>query len=87
LRATWPAIRARLEAQLLPSEEMQRRLALVGAPTEPEEIGITRARLRDSFSRAYHIRRRFTVLDVAVRTHTLDTLLEGLFGPRGVWKI
>lgn len=87
LKATWPEVRARLQAQLLPSAEMRRRLEAVGAPTEPEQIGITRARLRDSFSRAYHIRRRFTVLDVAVRTQTMDTLLAGLFGPSGVWKL
>jgi glycerol-1-phosphate dehydrogenase [NAD(P)+] len=87
LKASWPGIRARLQAQLLPSVEMQRRLSLVGAPTEPEQIGITRERLRDSFFRAYHIRRRFTVLDVAVRTRTLDTLLAGLFGRGAVWEI
>lgn len=87
LKAGWPAIAARLRAQLLPSAEMKRRLDAVGAPTEPEQIGLTRARLRDGFSRAYHIRRRFTVLDVAVRTGTLDTLLDGLFGPGGVWNV
>jgi glycerol-1-phosphate dehydrogenase [NAD(P)+] len=76
----WPEIRQRLHAQLLPSAEMQRRLALVGAPTEPEQIGISRQRLRDSFFRAYHIRRRFTVLDVAVRAGLLDPLLDSLFG-------
>ena len=87
LQRSWPATRERLRAQLLPSSEMRRRLEQVGAPTEPEQIGITRARLRDSFSRAYHIRRRFTVLDVAVRTGTLNPLLDRLFGPAGVWKI
>jgi glycerol-1-phosphate dehydrogenase [NAD(P)+] len=87
LKATWPEIRARLERQLLSSTEMKRRLELVGAPTEPEQIGISRARLRESFSRAYHIRRRFTGLDVAVRTGTLDLLLDGLFGPAGVWRL
>jgi glycerol-1-phosphate dehydrogenase [NAD(P)+] len=59
----------------------------VGAPTEPEQIGISRDRLRASFVRAFHIRRRFTVLDVAVRTGTLDPLLHGLFGPHGAWEI
>jgi glycerol-1-phosphate dehydrogenase [NAD(P)+] len=87
LKTTWPTIRARLRAQLLPAADMQRRLELVGAPTEPEQIGISRERLRDSFFRAYHIRRRFTVLDVAVRTGTLDGLLHGLFGPQGPWEI
>lgn len=87
LKSRWPVIRARLQAQLLPSAEMKRRLDLVGAPTEPEQIGITRSRLKESFSRAYHIRRRFTVLDVAMRTGTLETLLEGLFGRGAVWEI
>lgn len=87
LKTGWPALNTRLRAQLLPSAEMKRRLDLVGAPTEPEAIGITRERLRQAFFRAYHIRRRFTVLDVAVRTATLDALLAGLFGPGGVWEI
>ncbi|MDO8543782.1 MAG: sn-glycerol-1-phosphate dehydrogenase [Opitutaceae bacterium] len=85
LRAGWPEIRSRLHSQLLSPAEMKRRLDLVGAPTEPEQIGISRARLRDSFARAYHIRRRFTVLDLAVRTGTLDPLLDRLFGSGAVW--
>ena len=79
LKAIWPELRARLRAQLMPAAEIERRFKLVGAPTEPEEIGISRVRLRESFARAYHIRRRFTVLDVAVRTGTLNTLLDGAF--------
>lgn len=85
LRKNWPEIAARLRAQLLPYAELKQRLHLVGAPTEPERIGITRERLRTSFRRAYHIRRRFTVLDVAVRTGLMDTLLDTLFGPGGIW--
>jgi len=76
LRSTWPELRTRLRTQLMPADELQRRLATAGAPTEPEQIGISPARLRDSFARAYHIRRRFTVLDVAVRTRLLDPLLD-----------
>jgi glycerol-1-phosphate dehydrogenase [NAD(P)+] len=87
LKTTWPEIRTRLQTQLLSSTEMKRRLELVGAPTEPEQIGISRARLRDSFFRAYHIRRRFTVLDVAVRTATLEPLLAGLFGAGAPWEL
>lgn len=67
LKKIWPELRPRLQAQLLPATELKRRLDLVGAPTEPEQIGITRQRLRESFHRAYHIRRRFTVLDVVIR--------------------
>lgn len=85
LREEWPSIRFRLRAQLLPAKEVQRRLTAVGAPTEPEQIGISRARLRDTFLRAFHIRRRFTVLDVAMRTDRLEAWLDRIFGPGAVW--
>jgi glycerol-1-phosphate dehydrogenase [NAD(P)+] len=86
LQSVWRETQARLRAQLVPAAELERMLAAVGAPTAPEQIGISAARLRASFARAYHIRRRFTVLDVAVRTQLLDTLLDRLFpaGPHPV---
>ena len=87
VKLAWPEITLGLRAQLLPSAEMRRRLDLVGAPTEPEQIGISRGRLRESFIRAYHIRRRFTVLDVALRMAKLEPLLARMFGPGGVWSI
>jgi glycerol-1-phosphate dehydrogenase [NAD(P)+] len=87
LREVWPQLQARLRDQLMPSAELECRLNAVGAPTTPEAIGLTRDRLRDSFVRAHHIRRRFTVLDVARRTGLLDRLLAGLFGPGAVWDL
>ncbi|MDR2674994.1 MAG: sn-glycerol-1-phosphate dehydrogenase [Opitutaceae bacterium] len=81
LKAGWPALAAKLRRQLLPLAEARRRLQDVGAPTEPEQIGITRRRLRDSFVKACHIRRRFTVLDLATRAGWLDAALDALFGP------
>lgn len=86
LRSIWPVLRERLTAQLIPFAEIKRRLKLAGAPTTPEEIGLTRDRLRRSFRRAYHIRRRFTVLDVVIRTGLLDTCLDRLFGHSGPWN-
>ncbi len=83
LRTRWPALREALREQLLPLAEVQRRLHAVGAPTSPEAIGLTHARLRASFLRAQHLRRRFTVLDLAVRTQMLEPALDALFGPPG----
>ncbi len=85
LKAVWPELRPRLRAQLVTQAELKRRLELVGAPTEPEAIGLTRAALRRAFHRAYFIRRRFTVLDLAMRAHVLDDCLNTLFGPGGTW--
>ncbi len=87
LRAGWPTLRAALRAQLIPYGDIKQRLQAVGAPTEPEQIGLTRERVRASFLRAQHIRRRFTVLDLAVRTQSLESGLAGLFGAGGIWEI
>lgn len=80
LRANWPAIKERLQKQLIPLADARARLEAVGAPVEPEQIGIERSRLRDSVIRAQHIRRRFTILDIAVRTGMLDRWLDRIFG-------
>jgi glycerol-1-phosphate dehydrogenase [NAD(P)+] len=87
LRVVWPGLRERLREQLIPFGTQRAMLRAAGAATEPEEIGISRERLRDSFLQAFFIRRRFTALDLAVRTDLLDELLNELFGPAGPWPI
>lgn len=85
LKALWPKLRKRLEAQLMPLATVRRMLQDAGAPTEPEQIGITRERLRQTYWQASCIRRRFTGLDLAVRAGLLDTCLDEIFGPTGLW--
>jgi len=85
LARCWPSLSAQLRAQLLPYAELRRRLELVGAPTRPSELGLTSDRLRQTFHRAYYLRRRFTVLDLAIRTQSLERCLDTLFGPGGAW--
>lgn len=87
LRAVWPELCDRLRAHLLPFDELADRLAAAGCPSAPRQIGISRPRLRESYRRAWHIRRRFTVLDLAVRTGLFEPSLERIFGPQGRWPI
>jgi len=87
LRAIWPELREQLRAQLLPFAVLRQKLHDVGGPTEPEHIGIARERLRKSYWQAWCIRRRFTVLDLAVRAGVLDQCLDKIFGRDGVWPI
>lgn len=75
----WPVIRHRLMQQLLPRSEVAEKLRAAGCPVEPEQIGISRERLRASFRKAYHIRRRFTVFDLLRRTGTWDRALDHVF--------
>lgn len=87
LKTNWPVIKEKLSKQLVSFDEAKKRLALVGAPTEPEHIGVSREYLKQTFVRAQYIRRRFTILDVAVRTNMLQNWLEQLFGKGGIWEI
>jgi glycerol-1-phosphate dehydrogenase [NAD(P)+] len=87
LKTGWPALCAKLRRQLIPYAEVRQRLQAVGAPVEPGQIGITRRRLRDSFIKAWHIRRRFTVLDLAIRAGWFDAARDALFAPGGAWEI
>jgi glycerol-1-phosphate dehydrogenase [NAD(P)+] len=78
-KASWPRIRQCLSQQLIPREEVLQKLRAAGCPVQPDEIGISRDRLRESFRKAYHIRRRFTILDVIRRTNLWDRALDQIF--------
>jgi glycerol-1-phosphate dehydrogenase [NAD(P)+] len=71
LRNAWPELRPKLRKQLLPSQQLASMLRDAGAPSESEQIGISADRLALSHRLAYHIRRRFTVLDLAERVGIL----------------
>ncbi len=79
LKINWGKIKNRISSQLVPSSEVRKRLKLVGAPVGPEEIGISKERMRASFIRAQHIRSRFTILDLAVRTGYLEEWLNQMY--------
>jgi glycerol-1-phosphate dehydrogenase [NAD(P)+] len=79
LKAEWPAIERRLHEQLVPRNEFRDMLREAGAPYESEQIGVSAERLRRSYWQAYHIRRRFTVLDFARRTGLLEPSLDRVF--------
>jgi glycerol-1-phosphate dehydrogenase [NAD(P)+] len=85
LRERWPAIRARLQAQLLPVVELRGMLLAAGAPTAPAEIGISPSQLRASYDLARTIRSRYTVLDLVYEAGILDQCVRELFAPGGFW--
>jgi len=85
LRAGWPVLRERLARHLRPFRNARAMLSEAGCPSEPEQIGISRDRLRRSYEEAYYIRRRFTVLDFAMRLGVFESALDELFEPGGAW--
>jgi glycerol-1-phosphate dehydrogenase [NAD(P)+] len=72
LKRDWPQIRERLANRMLPRSELYDLLHAAGCPVRSEDIGISPERLRISFRKAYHIRRRFTIFDLVRRANIWD---------------
>lgn len=85
LREAWPELKERIRRQIIPFGEVQQRLRLVGAPCEPEQIGVSRARFREAFRRIPYMRSRYSVVDVAFRCGWMEQWLDRLFGPGCIW--
>jgi glycerol-1-phosphate dehydrogenase [NAD(P)+] len=81
----WSSLRHQLRAQLLRVDELRSLLATAGCPIDPRHIGIDLPALRASYAAARTIRRRYTILDLAVETGTLAPSLDELFGRSGSW--
>ena len=84
-RRVWPELSERLRAQLMPFGEVREKLRLAGAPYEPEQIGVTRARFRDTCRSVPYMRNRYFGLDLVERLGLMDEMLGELFGPGGIW--
>lgn len=87
LKEQWPALKTRIRRQIIPFGEVHRRLELVGAPCEPEHIGVSRAKFRASFEKIPYMRSRYSVVDVAFRCGYMNGWLDRLFGRGGIWEI
>lgn len=87
LKASWPAVSSRVQAQIIPFGTLKENLRLVGAPYEPEMIGVSRERLRTTFGYIPYMRSRFSNIDVVFRCGLLPALEEKLFGKGGIWDV
>jgi glycerol-1-phosphate dehydrogenase [NAD(P)+] len=87
LKAAWPTLKEKIKTQIIPFEEVRNNLRLVGAPYEPEHIGVSRERFRTTFSYIPYMRSRFTNIDVVYRCGYMEELTERLFGKGGIWEV
>ncbi|MGO1385799.1 MAG: iron-containing alcohol dehydrogenase [Arachnia sp.] len=85
LKELWPGLVAQLREQLVPAAQLQTMLREVGAPAHPSDIGLGWDRFKQTYVRAQMIRKRYTVLDVALETGLLNEIVETLFSPSGFW--
>jgi glycerol-1-phosphate dehydrogenase [NAD(P)+] len=87
LRERWPALRERLKAQLVAAGQVRHMLQAAGCPGDPADIGLTRAQVKASYPVARQIRRRYTVLDLAVEAGCLAECVDQVFAPGGFWPL
>ena len=80
IRDTWAKMKKRLTDHLIPSIELSRMLQEAGAPADGNAIGVPPPRLAASYRQAYHIRRRYTVLDLAERAGVFDACVARIYG-------
>lgn len=83
---SWGTLKPRLEKQLIPARELQAMLKAAGAPSVPEDIGITAATVKDTFLSAAYYRSRYSVLDLARELGWFDELVDEVFAPGGLWS-
>ena len=87
IKANWADLSAEMKAQIMSFDEVRTALKAVGAPYEPEMIGVSRARLRETFSGVPYMRNRYFSLDLVLRLGLMPALLDRLFGKGGVWEV
>ncbi len=87
IKNNWHDLSARIKGQIMPFEEVRECLMKVGAPYEPEMIGITRARFRETYAGVPYMRARYFSLDLVDRLRLMPELMDELFGSGGVWEV
>jgi glycerol-1-phosphate dehydrogenase [NAD(P)+] len=85
LRDRWLTLRERLQAQLLPADQLREQLRAAGSPTTPAELGLRMDDFKATYTRARMIRSRYTVLDLAYEAGVLEEIVDELFSPGGYW--
>ena len=86
LKEAWPELKIKIREKIIPFSQVRENLKLVGAPYEPEMIGVTRERFRTTVSYIPYMRNRFTNIDVIYRIGLMDEFIERMFGKGGIWE-
>ena len=87
LKAAWPELSMKIREQIISFDQVRENLRLVGAPYEPEMIGVSRERFRQTVSYIPFMRSRFTNIDVIYRLGWMDEFVERMFGKGGIWEV
>ena len=79
LKQVWPELREKISAQIFSYDHVHDCLKKVGAPYEPEMIGVSRERLRETFKGIPYMRSRYTIIDLIQRCGLMDEVEAAIF--------
>ncbi len=85
MKDNWFDIKQMLQEQCYTYKQMHKLLSTVGAPTSPEDVGISLEQMRADIPIVRHIRNRFTMLDIGLYALKLEDWISGVFDVGGVW--
>lgn len=80
----WPDAQPRLRRQLMTAANLGDQLRRAGAPSHPNDIGLTFDDVRAMFPKAMYYRSRYTALDVAWELGIFDEVVDEVFTT--IWK-
>lgn len=86
VKNNWQSLSEKIRKQIIPFDEVHDCLKRVGAPYEPEMIGVSREKLRSTFRAIPFMRNRFTGIDLIYRAGLMDEVEEYLFGKGGHYE-
>ena len=86
IKNNWHEFKKKLRKQVYSFDKMQNMFSIAGAPTCPEDIGVTRNQMRYLTDFVQLMRWRINMLDLAKRGCFYDHLVDGVFGKGGVWE-
>lgn len=87
VKEQWPELKSRLQKQVYPFSKMKEMFRIVGAPTDPKDIGVTRKQLRYLTDFVQLMRWRINLLDLAKRGMFYDELVDSVFAEGGAWDL
>ncbi len=74
----WKDLKKKVLKQLIPYHELHDLLLAVGCPVKPEQINLSRERVKDTFFQAQMIRTRYTILDLAYELGWLNECVDDI---------
>ena len=87
VKNNWFDFKAKLQKQTYTFDKMKHLFTVVGAPTDPLDIGVTREKLLSIVPFTQLMRWRINLLDLCKRAMIYDDIVAKVFGKGGAWEI